>query len=31
VVGDAVEVGDIQLTVREMDGPRIVKVGLKLR
>ena len=31
VVGDAVEVGDIQLTVRDMDGPRIVKVGLKLR
>lgn len=31
VVGDAVEVGDIELTVREMDGPRIVKVGLKLR
>jgi len=31
VVGDAVEIGDIQLTVREMDGPRIVKVGLKLR
>jgi cell volume regulation protein A len=31
VVGDSVEVGDIELTVREMDGPRIVKVGLKLR
>ncbi|MCD6042043.1 MAG: sodium/hydrogen exchanger [Burkholderiales bacterium] len=31
VVGDAVEVGDIELTVREMDGPRIVRVGLKLR
>jgi cell volume regulation protein A len=31
VVGDAVHVGDIELTVREMDGPRIVKVGLKLR
>ncbi|MGQ0544364.1 MAG: potassium/proton antiporter [Betaproteobacteria bacterium] len=31
VVGDAVEVGEIELTVREMDGPRIVKVGLKLR
>ena len=30
VVGDAVHVGDIELTVREMDGPRIVKVGLKL-
>jgi cell volume regulation protein A len=31
VVGDAVEVGDIELTVREMEGARIVKVGLKLR
>ena len=31
VVGDAVHVGDIELTVREMEGPRIVKVGLKLR
>jgi cell volume regulation protein A len=31
VVGDAVHVGDIELTVREMDGARIVKVGLKLR
>ncbi|MDF3011494.1 MAG: sodium/hydrogen exchanger, partial [Burkholderiales bacterium] len=31
VVGDSVEVGDIELTVREMDGARIVKVGLKLR
>jgi cell volume regulation protein A len=30
VVGDSAKVGDIVLTVREMDGPRIVKVGLKL-
>ena len=31
VVGDAVHVGEIELTVREMEGARIVKVGLKLR
>jgi cell volume regulation protein A len=31
VVGDAVQVGDIELTVREMEGPRIVRIGLKLR
>ena len=31
VVGDAVEVGNLELTVREMEGPRIVRVGLKLR
>ncbi len=31
VVGDSVQVGDIELTVREMEGPRIVRVGLKLR
>lgn len=31
VVGDAVHVGGIELTVREMEGARIVKVGLKLR
>jgi cell volume regulation protein A len=31
VVGDAVHAGDIELTVREMEGPRILKVGLKLR
>ena len=31
VVGDAVHAGDIELTVREMEGARIVKVGLKLR
>ena len=31
VIGDSATVGDIVLTVREMEGPRIVKVGLKLQ
>lgn len=31
VIGDAVDLADIQLVVREMDGAKISKVGLKLR
>jgi len=31
VVGDHVELGNVRLTVREMDGPLILIVGLKLK
>jgi cell volume regulation protein A len=30
VPGDSVTLGRLRLTVREMDGDRIIKVGLKL-
>jgi len=30
VVGDAVDLGPMRLVIREMDGPRITRVGLKL-
>lgn len=29
-IGDAVDLADVQLVVREMDGAKISKVGLKL-
>jgi len=30
VIGDSVELGHVRLTIREMDGPTILIVGLKL-
>ena len=31
VVGDRIQIGDIEFTVREMRDERIIKIGLKLQ